>query len=1468
MALLNKLFFPSATPTTPANLAAAPTLTASAAAAAALINSQTTTSAAATATTALPARPTHSSVGGGNSSSSAKATKQTSRNYLSRFPFEGSQVRVLLYKEDDSRRLLFDSNALQKVTHRDSSATSASAASSSSSTTSGGGKFLKNEKYTSLQQNGKIQAKAHSTNGSNFIEVCAEYGYKHNRPSGADITPLGEMVFGSLPMSFCGTALKVHWLPEPARILCSQVYLTPTSSGSGGSGHSPYSTLSMNSLATPRSSICSELGSMDGLSMNSFSMPFSVSVGRQMSLTPPLDVPAAPADQQSLSIHSIDSSGPRYSSTYSTATDSGYSASGSGSGAGVDQWSYQYSSTRSSLGSVLSDQSDAMRKLSVDSACYSGSSPYLDGFASDGCLQRRISRNLRTSFENEHSKNDFIGFLSDNYAMASGGGGGGGAGGGNGSGGSEGGGMAPPQYRRASYSANESRSNPEIGRRQANMRRRAKLGLAVCISMSESFEEEMELFCSEHIALLESMLSRLRASTEHAYINHKNFLQIMFQAWQDTQQWFSDLFTAPRIKTPVWLSITTSGSKYSKTVAERFIKELCDLLSFADTKDSNFFISTMLTGILTHHLGWVATVSAFNSAGSRRSESSASAAAIEQRAKLIQVAQKHPYNALWAQLGDLYGAIGMPPKLARTIVCGAEKLWVEKLLNVLTYFIRCSEVRRAAKREDFNKQLINDLVVAQGQSQSQTGAGQERHKSPPTQMRGLSRAATCKQNLNAIADDADDEDGELNGYGEDDDSDLNRDGMDPGSIDARDGMQTLKKNEIPTVLAFRDSHFVQQELRIGNYLMDTGIDKKTLLARQAQQYFRTGKDGRIRLTVTTPDNVELCMEEEQSSGTTGSVGTGSVDDGAIEAIEFIEDNNVEAPPKKNFFWNMVPVAGVKEGLSLSDLAKLQQGIRIINRKLERRCSSYSVEGDQPLIKAGGGPTDFEPLSHERRASHLSLSDLITQNSMGKSDRMTWGIEPIKENVSLEEQIHFDHCHKLIEREHGICRQTSAVDNGNGVVFVLGDNEPLVNLKKSSEDLSGDHDTKPGLLLCAQHQRTHDRSKHSGMKFNFEQYPQIATNYMKSKNLVMSNYDLLMDKATKLEASEAAAALKGSDSTATLAASSSSTAAPPTPVTPTATTTTSTDRCVVCSSGGGGLSSSATWNQTPSNATELEFETDEVHCYNQNVTSSKVLQSVNSAASIDTLKSAEPLIPTTPQTTYMRKQQPKRVPSGRSSVSSVAAKCAAVNVTQQLLKLPVPGVKELPQDDDSPGEQLRAGFIPSLLLSVSDHYVSDMVLQGTCAPPNKWEMHLREDLALAARSASLISQPAENIAIVADMDKWDVRLISSQTQQFPYAGGQSSPVGMSQLVSSMLETVQAMHAGGIPAYECLSFLESKLQEIYLQSETLAAFLLETDPCRLSDITNPLQLSENDVPLLLSIAYIHTPKISRKCGISFR
>lgn len=42
---------------------------------------------------------------------------------------------------------------------------------------------------------------------------------------------------------------------------------------------------------------------------------------------------------------------------------------------------------------------------------------------------------------------------------------------------------------------------------------------------------------------------------------------------------------------------------------------------------------------------------------------------------------------------DLYGAIGLPLKLARTVVVGKKADLVKKLLYILTYFIRCSDVQ-------------------------------------------------------------------------------------------------------------------------------------------------------------------------------------------------------------------------------------------------------------------------------------------------------------------------------------------------------------------------------------------------------------------------------------------------------------------------------------------------------------------------------------------------------------------------------------------------------------------------------------------------------------------------------------------------------------------------------------------------------------------------------------------------------
>ena len=147
--------------------------------------------------------------------------------------------------------------------------------------------------------------------------------------------------------------------------------------------------------------------------------------------------------------------------------------------------------------------------------------------------------------------------------------------------------------------------------------------------------------------------------------------------------------------------------------------------------------------------------------------------------------------------------------------------------------------------------------------------------------------------------------------------------------------------------------------------------------------------------------------------------------------------------------------------------------------------------------------------------------------------------------------------------------------------------------------------------------------------------------------------------------------------------------------------------------------------------------------------------------------------------------------------------------------------------------------------------------------------MKQDLSISSYCGVLEQAQAENIAIVANIDKWDVRLISSHSNVLPsHNNSANGIIGMSQLVASMLECVQAMFNAGISEYQCLSFIESKLREMYLQSETLAAFLMETEFCSLNTLTTTLNLSVNDIPLLMSIASIHSPQVTKKYGITFR
>lgn len=79
----------------------------------------------------------------------------------------------------NGRRLLFDSSAIQKV---DLAATTT---------------ITDDKTGTNGEKNPK-----------NYIDVSNGYGYRYARPD-TDFNSIGEMIFGSVAMSFRGTSLKV-----------------------------------------------------------------------------------------------------------------------------------------------------------------------------------------------------------------------------------------------------------------------------------------------------------------------------------------------------------------------------------------------------------------------------------------------------------------------------------------------------------------------------------------------------------------------------------------------------------------------------------------------------------------------------------------------------------------------------------------------------------------------------------------------------------------------------------------------------------------------------------------------------------------------------------------------------------------------------------------------------------------------------------------------------------------------------------------------------------------------------------------------------------------------------------------------------------------------------------------------------------------------------------------------------------
>ncbi|CAL1529000.1 unnamed protein product [Lymnaea stagnalis] len=243
-----------------------------------------------------------------------------------------------------------------------------------------------------------------------------------------------------------------------------------------------------------------------------------------------------------------------------------------------------------------------------------------------------------------------------------------------------------------------------IAESSISRRSRSKLAIGILIGSQDDKDEEsnnlFQSFFFSHFALIESHVEKLRSVTEKAYFNTRNFLPTIMEALENFRNSIYDLYMAPRLPEPVWLTMM-STTTYKTKLCEKFMKTFVNLIAKYDNKNCKFFVSTLLSAVLTQHLAWVATVTP---AGGTPSPTYLD----KHTAKWVDtLAKTHPYNPLWAQLGDLFGAIGLPLKISRTMVVGKKAEVVKDFLYILSYFIRCSEVHENSDPQCLSK-IVND----------------------------------------------------------------------------------------------------------------------------------------------------------------------------------------------------------------------------------------------------------------------------------------------------------------------------------------------------------------------------------------------------------------------------------------------------------------------------------------------------------------------------------------------------------------------------------------------------------------------------------------------------------------------------------------------------------------------------------------------------------------------------------------
>ncbi|XP_057677063.1 folliculin-interacting protein 1 isoform X1 [Corythoichthys intestinalis] len=515
---------------------------------------------------------------------------------------EPSHIRLIVYQDCErrGRNVLFDSNAKKRGTD-------------DTHLTATEGKMF--GKCFRLRPTGGSSSSLDSSSSSS----CASETARETKDQGlrfqasrcsSDVVMLGEMMFGSVAMSYKGSTLKIHQIRSPPQLMLSKVFTART----GGSVYG-----SLNTLQDSLEFIAQDSSNTLRPDQNTGPNNLLGNIGFSQLCSPR----RAFSEQGPLRL------------IKSASFFSGHSHPMDMPGRGLHDERDSGIARSASLSSLLITPFPSPGS-SLTSSCASS-------------YQRRWRRSQTTSLEN---------------------------------------GVFPRWSVEESFNMSD-----ESGGQSLGVARKKKIAIGVIFTLSPNPEENSRFqdFFFSHFPLFESHMNKLKSAIEQAMKMSRRSADAsqralaysrMVDGLIEFRMTICDLYSMPRVAEPVWLTMM-SGASEKNHLCSLFMREFSQLMEQAS---KNQFLPALLTAILTNHLAWVPTVMPNGQPPIKIFLEKHSSPCVDMLAKT------HPYNPLWAQLGDLYGAIGSPVRLARTVAVGRRQELVQRLLYVLTYFIRCSEL--------------------------------------------------------------------------------------------------------------------------------------------------------------------------------------------------------------------------------------------------------------------------------------------------------------------------------------------------------------------------------------------------------------------------------------------------------------------------------------------------------------------------------------------------------------------------------------------------------------------------------------------------------------------------------------------------------------------------------------------------------------------------------------------------------